>query len=95
MRVKTAMTRKTLDKWKNRAGSEATRFYFSTAAMVAFVLSAPKRGRYFLILPTAFAVSLNFAFFELALIILIGFFTAKLHCYRLVNSVLKLMPPRA
>jgi hypothetical protein len=94
MRVKTATTRRTIDKWRQRAGSEATRFYVSTTAMVAYVLSAPRRGRYFLIVPTALAVSLNFAFLELAVIILIGFFTAKLHCYRLVNSVLKFMPQR-
>ncbi len=60
--------------------------------MVAFVLSAPRRGRFFLVLPMALFASFNFAFLELALLILIGFFTAKLHCYKLVNSMLKFMP---
>ena len=90
MRVKTASTRRLIDKWRRKADSEATRFYVSTAAMAAFVLSAPRRGRFFLVLPMALFASFNFAFFELSLLILIGFFTAKLQCYRLVNSMLKL-----
>jgi hypothetical protein len=34
----------------------------------------------------------NFAFSELALLTLLCFLTAKLHCYRLVNSFLKFVP---
>jgi len=34
----------------------------------------------------------NFAFSELALLIFLGFLTAKLQCYRLVNSFLRFMP---
>jgi hypothetical protein len=38
------------------------------------------------------ATMANFAFSELALLVLLGFLTAKLRCYRLVNSFLKFMP---
>jgi len=39
-----------------------------------------------------FGASLNFVAIELFLLILIGLFTAKLRCYKLVNSLLKSMP---
>jgi len=38
------------------------------------------------------ALSLNFAALELGILILLGFFVAKLHCYRLVNSILNFRP---
>jgi hypothetical protein len=42
-----------------------------------------------LVLSTMF----NFALSELALLTLLGLLTAKLHCYRLLNSFLRLVPP--
>jgi hypothetical protein len=91
MRIKTATTRKSIDKWREKARSEATRFYASTAVVAAFILSTPRQRRFFLALPMVFALALNFAFLELAVLILIGFFLAKLHCYRLVNTAIRFM----
>ena len=92
-RIKTASTRRALDKWKEKAASEATRFYTSIAALGAFVLSTPRTGRFFLILPMTFAVSLNFVALEFALLVLMGFLAAKLRCYMMVNSFLRFLAP--
>ncbi|HYB76162.1 MAG TPA: hypothetical protein VEC08_04305 [Nitrososphaerales archaeon] len=93
MRVSTAATRKAIDKWKERTRSEASRFYISTGALLASLFPAPRRGRFLLALALVLATMVNFAFSELALLVLLGFLTAKLHCYRLVNSFLRFMPP--
>lgn len=92
MRIKTARTNRAIDKWREKAQTEATRFYTSTVAVVVFVLSAPKRGKLALILPVVVTAALNFAVFELVFLVVIGFFTAKLYCYKFANSMLKLMP---
>jgi hypothetical protein len=91
MRMRTATTRRSIDKWREKARTEATRFYASTAVMAAFILSTPRRGKFFLVLPMVFALALNFAVLELVVLILIGFLFAKLHCYRFVNSALRFM----
>jgi hypothetical protein len=62
------------------------------AAILASFLSAPVRGRFFLALALVSATMVNFAFSELALLTLLCFLTAKLHCYRLVNTFLKFVP---
>jgi hypothetical protein len=59
--------------------------------MAAFILSTPRRGKFFLVLPMIFALALNFAVLELVVLILIGFLLAKLHCYRLVNTTIRFM----
>ena len=92
MRVRTAATLRAIDKWKEKARSEASRFYLSTGALLASVLPAPTRGRLVLALALVVATMANFAFSELALLALLGFLTAKLYCYRLVNSFLRFMP---
>ncbi len=92
MRLGTASTRRTMDKWRERANSEVERFLASVASSVALLLSAPRREQAFLFFPLFLTSSVNFVALELVVLILIGFFTAKLHCYRLVNSVLRLLP---
>jgi len=81
-----------MDSWKERTSSEASRFYVSKAAILASLLSAPVRGRFFLALALVSAAMVNFAFSELALLNILCFLTAKLYCYRLVNSFLKFAP---
>lgn len=44
-----------------------------------------------MIIPLIVALSLNFAALEFVVLIVIGFFLAKLHCYRFANSIMKLM----
>jgi len=92
MRISTAATLRAIDKWKEKTSSEASRFYMSTGALLASVLPAPRRGRLLLAVALVVATMANFAFSELALLVFLGFLTAKLYCYRLVNSFLRFMP---
>ena len=92
MRVSTASTLRAIDKWKEKTRSEASRFYLSTWALLASVLPAPRRGRLLLAVVLVVATVANFAFSELALLVFLGFLTAKLECYRFVNSFLRFMP---
>ena len=92
MRISTAATLRAIDKWKEKTSSVASRFYVSTGALLASILPAPPRGRLLLAVGLVVATMANFAFSELALLIFLGFLTAKLECYRLVNSFLRFMP---
>ena len=92
MRIRTAATHKAIDKWKERMSAEASRFHISTAAIVTSFLSVPKVGRFAFAIALVLAAIVNFALSEFALLALLGFLVAKLHCYRLVNSFLRFMP---
>ena len=92
MRISTAATLRAIDKWKEKTRFEASRFYMSTGALLASVLPAPGRGRILLAIALVVATVANFAFSELALLVFLGFLTAKLQCYRLLNSFLRFMP---
>ena len=72
--------------------SEASRFYVSTAAILTSFLSVPKLGRFALASALVLAAVVNFALSEFALLALLGFLMAKLHCYRLVNSFMRFLP---
>jgi len=91
LRIKTARTHRSIDKWREKARTEATRFYTSTVAVIAFILSAPRRGKLALALPVVLTAALNFAVFEFVFLVVIGFFTAKLYFYKFANSMLRLM----
>jgi len=92
MRISTAATLRAIDKWKDKMSSEASRFYISTGALLTSVLPPARRGRLLLAIALVVATVANFAFSELALLVFLGFLTAKLQCYRLVNTFLKFMP---
>ncbi|HXW95627.1 MAG TPA: hypothetical protein VEJ19_07970 [Nitrososphaerales archaeon] len=92
MRISTAATLRAIDKWKEKTRSEATRFYMSTWTLVASFLPVPRRRSVLLAIGLVVATIANFAFSEFALLIFLGFLTAKLQCYRLVNSLLRFMP---
>jgi len=92
VRIRTAATHKAIDKWKERMGSEASRFYISTAAIFASFLSVPNLERFVVSFALVSATIVNFALSEFALLALLGFFVAKLHCYRFVNSFLRFVP---
>ena len=94
MRISTAATLRAIDKWKEKTHFEASRFYMSTGALLASVLPPPRRGRVLLAVALVVGTMANFAFSELALLIFLGFLTAKLQCYRLLNSFLRFMPFR-
>ncbi len=92
MRIRTAATRKAIDKWKGRIGTEATRFYLSTAAIATSVLSVPNLGRTLIAIVLVLGTMVNFALSELALLTLVGFLVAKLNVYRFVNLFLRFAP---
>lgn len=92
MRIRTTATRKAIDKWKERMNAEASRFYLSTATILTSFVSVPKIGRFALAIALVLAAVVNFALSEFALLTLLGFLVAKLHCYRLVNSFLRFVP---
>ena len=92
MRIRTAATRKAIDKWKERMNAEASRFYMSTATILASFVSVPKMRRFALAIVLVLAAIVNFALSEFALLTLLGFLMVKLNCYRLVNSFLRFVP---
>lgn len=51
------------------------------------LLASPQRGRVMLVPPVVMALSVNFAFLELGILLLVGFFIAKLHFYRFLNAM--------
>jgi len=92
VRIRTAATRKAIDKWKERMNAEASRFYMSTATILASFVSVPKIQRFATAIVLVLAAIVNFALSEFALLALLGFLMAKLSCYRLVNSFLRFVP---
>jgi hypothetical protein len=94
VRIRTAATRKAIDKWKERMSFEASRFYMSTAAIFASFVFVPKIGRFALAVALALSAVVNFALSEFALLALLGFLVAKLHCYRFLNLFLRFVPAR-
>lgn len=90
MRIRTASTRRAIDRWKAQARLQVRRSQDSALDFVSRLLVSPQRGRAVFIPPMILALSLHFAVVELATIVLVGFFVAKLHCYRFANSVMGL-----
>jgi hypothetical protein len=64
----------------------------STGALLASVFPPARLRRLLLAVALVVATMANFAFSELALLVFLGFLTAKLQCYRLVNSFLRFVP---
>ena len=91
MRIRTARTHRAIDKWRDKAHIEAARFYTSLVALVGYLLSAPRRGKLAFAMPVVMTAALNFAVFEFVFLVVIGFFTAKLYCYKFANSMLRLI----
>ena len=88
MKVSTASTRRAVDRWKAKAGAEARRIQVRALVIVAEVITSTRRGRFALVPLILLALSLHFAVIELAILLVAGFYIAKLHCYRFVNSIL-------
>ena len=93
MRFNTSPTRRAIDKWKERISTEVSKFYLSIGAILTSVFSVRTGARPLIALILVLSTMFNFALSELALLTLLGFLTAKLHCYRLLNSFLRLVPP--
>ena len=91
MRIRTAGTRRAIDRWKVRAKLHVRSSQDRALDFVSRLLVPPQRGKAVFIPPLVLALSLNFAAVELATIILVGFFIAKLQCYRFANGVMCLL----
>ena len=95
VKINTASTRRAIDRWREKARAEARRIQARALDIVAGVVTSSKRGRFAFVPPLLLAFSLHFAVVEIAILTVAGFYVAKLHCYRLVNSVLGVfsLPP--
>lgn len=91
MKIRTASTRRAIGRWKGEAKAQETKFYSCALALAAPLLASARWGRIVLIPVLILALSLNFAAFEPVILILMGFFIAKFHCYRFVNSMMELV----
>lgn len=90
MRIKTAHTRRAIDKWKSRAKAQVRRSQAWGLDLVTRLLTSPKRGRVALVPLLVLALLFNFATLEFAMLVLVGFFTVKLHLYRFANLLLRI-----
>ena len=88
MKVKTASTRKVIDRLKSRARAQVGISRDWTLYLAARLLTSSRRENAALLPLLVFASSFSFATLELVMLILLGFFAAKLQCYRLVNLML-------
>jgi hypothetical protein len=91
VKLSTASTRRAVDKWKGKIADRAEKFQLWTFGLAAALLASQNARRGLLLPFLIFAMSLNFAAFELGALFLAGFFVAKLHCYRFANSVFRLI----
>lgn len=88
LKVKTASARRAIDAWRFRSKAHVKKSMDWTFYMVAQLLVSSRRERVALIPLLVFASSFSFAASELVMLVLVGFFIAKLQCYRFVNLVL-------
>lgn len=87
MRVSTASTRRSIDRWRGKAKAHVIRSRYLALEYASRLLTSPRKGRAALLPPLVLALSVNFALFELGVLVLMGFLVAKLHFYRFLNSV--------
>ena len=87
MRLSTTSTRRAIDKWKGRARSQASKSKYWALEMAAIVLVSARWGRFAVLPFLGVAAFFNFAAIQLVVLAFVGFFVAKLHFYRLVNSI--------
>lgn len=92
MKVKTASTRRSIDKWKGRARGQVRRSQTWGMELVSRLVLSSRRGKFALVPPLLAALSFNFVTAEFVILLLVGYFILKLHCYRLVNSLMRLLP---
>jgi hypothetical protein len=88
LRLSTASTRRAIDGWKGRASVRVKTSWAWAIVLTAQLLISERRERLALLPALVFALSLNFALAELAILIVVGFYVAKLQCYRFVNMML-------
>ena len=88
VRVKTTSTRRAIDAWRARAKAQVRKSRGWTLYLAARLLTSYRRERVAFIPLLVFASSFSFATLELVMLILLGFFAAKLQCYRFVNLML-------
>jgi hypothetical protein len=87
LRFKTSRTLRSIDAWKKRFDLRNHRFL---AAMAFLVLAASYPNAGVLILAfLIFGLSIHYAAIQFAVLVLIGFLSAKLTLYRFSNTVLR------
>lgn len=89
MRIKTASTRRAIDKWKDEAEAHVAKSQVWALELYTQLLSSPRRGRALLVPIFGLALMFHFAAIELVALISLGFFVAKLKFYGFLNSMLR------
>ena len=92
VKIRTAPTRRAIDKWKGKARAQARMSQYWALDFVTQLLTSSKRWKVVFIPPLILVLSFNFAAFELGILILVSFFITKLQCYRFANSVMNHLP---
>jgi len=89
VRIKTAPTRRAIDKWKGKARAHLERTQVWGLELVSMLLTSSRRGRALLVPLIGVGLLFNFAAVELATLSLVGFLMVKLKFYTLVNSMFR------
>ena len=89
MRVKTAATRRAIDKWKARAKAHVGKSQIWALEIITQLLTSTRRGRVLLLPLFGLALLVNFAALEFVALVFLGFFIAKLKVYAFVNAMLR------
>jgi hypothetical protein len=90
VRIKTSRTLRSIDRWKQKV--DLTRHKYVGLLAVLFTTIGFAKPQAALISIFIVAVSLNFAFVQFGLLVLLGFLLLKLQIYRLANVLLRLTP---
>lgn len=88
MRLKTSHTLRSIDNWKMKLDISQHRYLGSLAILVGAAGIAGIRG--FIISLFILGVSVNFAFAQFGLFVLLGFLIIKLNFYRFANIFLRI-----
>lgn len=87
MRLKTSSAMREVDKWKEVVSSRYRRFVTS----LSFLLVSIAAGRLLFSILIVVGLIVNFAFLQLASLIVLGALLLRLHSYRFANQILRTM----
>ena len=90
MRIKTSRTLKSIDSWKNKV--HLARHKYIGLLAILFTAVGLAKTQTALISFFIIALSVNFAFVQFGLLVLLGFLLLKLQIYRLANIFLRFAP---
>ncbi len=87
MHLKTSSAMRQVDKWKEVVSTRYRRF----VASLSFLLISIAGGRLLFSILIVIGLVVNFAFLQLASLVVLGALLLRLHSYRFANQILKTM----